>query len=134
MSRFETSVFLRRMLLADGVISGATGLLMGLGAETLQELLGVPAALLRYAGWSLVPFAILVVSLSRQEAPLRAGVIAVIGLNAAWVAASVLLLVFPGWVHPNGLGYAFILGQAGAVAVLAEMQYVGLRKSAVLAA
>jgi len=39
-----------------------------------------------------------------------------------------------GWIHPTGLGYAFILGQAGAVAVLAEMQYAGLRNASALAA
>jgi len=133
MSIFGTSLFLRRILLADGVISGATGLLMTLGAGALQELLGVPATLLRYAGLSLVPFAILVVYLSRHAVPPRSGVVAVIALNAGWVAASVLLLL-AGWVEPNGLGYTFILGQAGAVAVLAEMQYVGLRSSAALAA
>ncbi len=60
-------------------------------------------------------------------------VVAVIALNAGWVAASLLLLL-AGWVEPNGLGYAFILGQAGAVAVLAEMQYVGLRRSKALTA
>lgn len=58
---------------------------------------------------------------------------AVIALNAAWVGASVLLLLLPAW-SPTGLGYAFILVQAGAVAVLAEMQYVGLRGSSALAA
>jgi hypothetical protein len=133
MSKSGTSLFLRRILIADAVISGATGLLMAFGADALQELLGVPATLLRYAGWSLVPFAILVASLSRQEAPPRAGVLTVIGLNAAWVAASVLLLL-PGWIHPNGLGYAFVVGQAVAVGVLAEMQYAGLRRSSGLAA
>jgi len=29
-------------------------------------------------------------------------VLKIIVLNAAWVAASVLLLL-PGWIHPNGL-------------------------------
>ncbi len=106
---------------------------MAVGAVTLEEWLGVPATLLRYAGWSLVPFAILVASLASREAPPRAGVLTVVGLNAAWVAASVLLLL-PGWIHPTGLGYAFILGQAGAVAVLAEMQYAGLRNASALAA
>ncbi len=129
LSMFGTSHFLRRILLADGVISGATGLFMAFGAGTLEELLGVPATLMRYAGFALVPFAILAGSLSRPQAPSRAGVVVVIGLNAAWVAASLLLLV-PGWIHPSGLGYAFILGQAAAVAVLAEMQYGALHKAA----
>jgi len=53
----------------------------------------------------------------------------VIAINAAWVAGSVLLLL-SGRIEPNILGYAFILGQALAVAGFAEMQYVGLRKSA----
>lgn len=129
MSIFESPLFLRRILLADAAISGVTGLMMALGAGTLEALLGVPAPLLRYAGWSLVPFAILVASLARREAPPRAGVATVIALNAAWVAASVLVLL-AGWIYPNGFGYAFILGQAAAVAVLAEMQYSGLRRSA----
>ena len=133
MSIFDEPLFLRRILLADAVISGATGLLMAVGAVSLEGLLGVPATLLRYAGWSLVPFAVLVASLSRHAAPPRAGVLAVIGLNAAWVAASLLMLL-PGWIHPNGLGYAFIVGQAAAVAVLAEFQYAGLRRSSGLAA
>jgi hypothetical protein len=35
------------MLLADAFISGATGLLMFLGADVLTNLLGLPIALLR---------------------------------------------------------------------------------------
>ena len=133
MSTFDASPFLRRILLADGVISGATGALMAAGAGTLEEVLGVPAALLRFAGFVLVPFAILVVSLARQEALTRSSVLAIIGMNAAWVAASAAALLF-GWIQPNGLGYAFVIGQAAAVAVLAEMQYVGLRNVSALPA
>jgi hypothetical protein len=47
-------------------------------------------------------------------------------MNAAWVAASARALLL-GWIQPNGLGYAFVIGQAAAVAVLAGMQYAGLR-------
>ena len=42
--------------------------------------------------------------------------------------ASVLLL--SGYVAPNALGIAFVVAQALAVAVLAELQFVGLRRSA----
>jgi hypothetical protein len=129
MPPFDGSPFLRRTLVADAAISGATGLLMALGAGMLQELLGVPAALLRYAGLSLLPFAALVVYLSMRGRLPRAGVWGVILLNVAWVAASVLLLL-GGWIAPNALGFAFIVGQAVVVAVLAELQYVGLRKPA----
>jgi len=128
MSSPATSSFLRRVLVADAMISGMTGLLMVVDAGALEGMLGVPAALLRYAGLSLLPFAALVFGLSRRDSLPRAGVWAVIALNAAWVVASVWLPL-GGWISPNVLGYAFILGQALAVAVFAEMQYVGLRKS-----
>jgi hypothetical protein len=49
-------------------------------------------------------------------------------INLAWASGSVLLLV-SGRIQPSGLGHAVILGQAFAVAALAELQYVGLRKS-----
>jgi hypothetical protein len=53
----------------------------------------------------------------------------VIGINALWVADSVLLLL-GGWVNPTGLGYAFVLFQAAVVAGFADAQYLGLRRSA----
>jgi hypothetical protein len=128
MSSFGASSFLRRTLVADAAISGSTGLLMSVGAEALQGVLGVPAALLRYAGLSLLPFAALLVYLSRSDRLSRTAVWAIIGLNAAWVAGSVVLLV-SGKISPSALGAAFIVVQAVAVALFAEMQYVGLRKS-----
>lgn len=121
--------FLRRSLLADAVISGATGLLMAAGAGLLEGLLGLPAALLRYAGLGLLPFAVLVLSLAKRDPLPPASVWIVIAVNVAWVAASVMLLA-SGGVAPNGLGYAFVLGQAAAVALFADLQYVGLRRSA----
>jgi hypothetical protein len=123
------SSFLRRTLAADAAISGTTGLLMAAAAGPLQDALGVPALLLRYAGLSLLPFAALVAYLAMRGRLARAGVWSVILLNVAWVAASVLLLL-DGWIAPNALGFAFIAGQAFVVAVFAELQYVGLRRPA----
>jgi hypothetical protein len=54
----------------------------------------------------------------------------VIGLNFAWVAASALVLV-TGWIQPNTLGIAFVIVQAAAVALLAELQITGRRRPAV---
>jgi hypothetical protein len=59
----------------------------------------------------------------------RIAVWAVIGLNAVWAIDSVVLL-FTGWVQPNLLGYAFVVGQAAFVAVMAELEIIGMRKSA----
>jgi hypothetical protein len=127
MSRIDAAPFLRRILFADAVISGATGLVMATGSTTLAPVLGMPEPLLRFAGWSLVPFAMIVGALSRQQDPGRSRVAAVVAANAAWVAASAAVLVL-GLVVPNGLGYAFVIAQACSVAVLAEMQYAGLRR------
>lgn len=129
MTTQRDSRFLRRLLLTDALISGASGLLMFLGASALETVLAVPASLFRWAGISLIPFTAALLVLARNEPLPRRGVWAVIAANAAWVIASVLLLV-SGEIAPNWLGSAFILVQAVAVAVLAEMQYVGLRRAA----
>lgn len=119
--------FLRRALYADAAISGATGLLMMLGAGLLQDILGVPDSLLYYAGLSLLPFAALLVYLATRESLARPVIWAVIVYNALWAIDSILLL-FTGWVAPTALGYAFISAQAVVVAIFAELQYLGLRR------
>jgi hypothetical protein len=117
---------LYRLMLADAVISGATGLAMLLGAGVLSDLLGVPATLMRYAGVILLPFAAMVLYWSSPERLSRPKVWTVIALNLAWVAGSVALLG-AGWIEPNTLGMAFIIFQAVVVALFAELQYTGLR-------
>jgi hypothetical protein len=126
----KSNTFLRRLLLADAAISGATGVLMLAAATLLERWLALPAPLLRSAGFSLLPFAALVLYLSRRDVLPRGGVWTVIALNFAWVIGSAVLLL-AGGVEPNGLGYAFVIVQAIAVAGLAEMQYMGLRRVAV---
>ena len=49
------SSLLRRVLLTDALVSGATGLLMLSGATLLTRLLALPEPLLRYAGLVLMP-------------------------------------------------------------------------------
>ena len=126
----SNTTFLRRVLIADAAASAATGLLMLLAAGPLEQWLAIPGALLRAAGASLIPFAALVAWLALRETVSRAGVWTVIALNVLWVVDSVALL-FTGWVQPAMLGYAFVLAQAAAVAVLAELEYVGLRRATV---
>lgn len=126
------SNLLRLALIADAAASGATALLMLAGASLIAGLLGLPADLLRYAGLILVPFVAFVAYVgTRPEIP-RGAAGAIVVVNFAWVAASVALLV-SGAVAPTVLGYAFVLVQAVAVGVLAELQWIGLRRSARLA-
>jgi hypothetical protein len=119
---------LRRLLLADAVISGVTGLVMLLGAGTLHTLLDLPTGLIRYSGLVLLPFAAMVLYFSRPDQMSTARVWTVIAMNAAWVAASVLVLL-SGRIDANAFGVAFVLVQAFAVAVLAEFQYTAMRST-----
>ena len=74
----------------------------------------------------LLPYVAFVIYWATREDASRPAVWAIIVANVLWAAASALLLV-SGWVAPTALGYAFVIGQAAVVALLAELQYVGLR-------
>ena len=126
------SPFLRRVLLADAVLSGATGTLMAIAAAPLSRLLGLPSSLLLAAGVFCLGFAAFVGALAgRAHAPRGILWFVVIG-NALWAIDSVVLLV-TGWVDPTVLGIAFVLFQAAVVAVLAELQFLGLRRATLVA-
>jgi hypothetical protein len=60
------------------------------------------------------------------------GVWVVIIGNALWVAGSAFLL-FGAVIASNTMGYVFIGVQAAAVAVLAELEYFGLRQTLAVA-
>jgi hypothetical protein len=127
MSYDQSPTFLRRALILDAIASGATGLLMIAGAGLVEGLLGLPAALLRGAGLVLVPYVAFVVYAGTRDIISRSAVWTIIVANVAWAAASALLLV-SGWVSPTALGYAFVIAQAVVVALLGELQYMGLRR------
>jgi hypothetical protein len=124
------SLLLRRALLADAIFSGASALLLSLGAGALTPLLDLPQALLRETGLFLVAYTALVGWLGTRPSLPKALVAIVVAGNAAWTIASVALL-FSGWVTPNLLGEVLVAAQAIVVGVFAELQYVGLRKSEV---
>lgn len=126
--RLVVTPFLRRALLADAAISAATGVAMTVGAGALEAALGVPAWLLRTAGIAFLPFAALVwLAATRASLP-RAAVLAVIALNVLW-AVECLAVLATGWLDPTSIGVAFIVAQAVTVVVLAELQWVGLRRA-----
>jgi hypothetical protein len=124
------SMLLRRALLADAIFSGASALLLSLGAGALAPLLDLPQALLRETGLFLIAYTALVGWLGTRPSMPRALVAIVVAGNAAWTIASVALL-FSGWVTPNLLGEILVAAQAIVVGVFAELQYVGLRRSEV---
>lgn len=128
MTSIRASSLLRRVLIVDAVASGASGIAMIAFAEVLANLLQLPVDLLSEAGIVLLPFAAFVGFVASRAEPSRFAVWAIIVLNVVWVVDSIVLL-FTGWVAPNALGYAFVIAQAAGILVLAELEYVGYRKS-----
>jgi hypothetical protein len=122
------SLFLRRAIQADAIFSGVSALLLTFGAGELAPLLNLPAALLRETGLFLIAYAALVGWLGSRQSMPKALVGIVIAGNVAWTVASIALL-FSGAVAPNLLGEVFVAIQAITVGVLAELQYIGLRRS-----
>ena len=118
---------LRNVLVADGVVTGATAILMAAAAGPLDDILGLPATLLRVVGLALIPFAALVLGLGVRGTMSKPLVRLLIAANLLWVVGSIVLLL-GGWVDPTGIGIAFILIQAAAVAAFAALQYLGLRR------
>ena len=122
------SLFLRRALQADAIFSGVSAAGLTLGAGLLAPLLHLPEALLRETGLFLIGYAALVGWLGTRSSVPKALVLMVIAGNAAWTLGSIALL-FSGAVTPNLLGELFVVAQAIATGVFAELQYIGLRKS-----
>lgn len=125
-----TSGLLRTALRLDAAASGALGVLSLAAAPVLTDVLGPPVPVLVGVGAFLVVFAAgLLVLAARRPIPRPAAWTVVIG-NAGWVVASVLAAVL-GASALTGLGVAVVLVQAAAVAVLADLQWLGLRRTAV---
>jgi hypothetical protein len=122
------SVFLRRAIQADAIFSGVSAVLLTFGAGDIAPLLNLPEALLRESGLFLIAYTALVGWLGTRQTMPKALVAIVIAGNAAWTLASIALL-FSDAVMPNLLGEAAVAMQAIVVGVLAELQYIGLRRS-----
>lgn len=128
MQMFPITKYLRLVFLADAATCLATGLLMSLGANLLEQPLGLSAQLLFYAGIGLFPFAAFLIYLATRKNLSPAAVWTVIVLNLLWTADSFALLL-GGWVAPTTLGYAFVVFQACGVAIFAALEFIGLRRS-----
>jgi hypothetical protein len=123
------SRLLRLALTLDAVATSAIAMLLVTSSTALDPVLAIPARLLFYVGLALIPYGVLVAILATRPTVHRTIVWAVIAGNALWVIDSVLSIAL-GWIVPNAWGTAFVIGQALAVAMFVELQYIGLRRSA----
>jgi hypothetical protein len=125
----DTTTFLRRLLAFDAITSGAMGLKLAAGAGFLGPMLNIPVPFLREAGLILIPFAIAVGLVAFRAPTHRAAILTIAAVNALWVVASFGVLI-AGLIAPNGLGMAFVAAQAVFVALLAELQVMGVKRLA----
>lgn len=125
--RTDARSFLRSALSLDAMVTGANGLAYLALAPVVDGFLGVPAPALYAIGAFLTAFAVGVALTARQEIPHRGATALIIGSNAAWVVASVVVAA-TGAMSPTTAGTVWTLMQAGTVALFAELQFTGLRK------
>ncbi|GAD21377.1 hypothetical protein [Acidovorax sp. MR-S7] len=114
---------LRRVLWADAAAGGAMAALHLAAAEPLAGLLGLSPALLSASGWLALPFVLLAGSLALRPVPAGGALALLAAGNFLWVLASAAVL----W-DTAGWGQAYVAVQAAAVLVLAELQWMGLRR------
>ena len=123
----RTPSMLRKALWLDALSSGGMAALLLLIPGMLAPLLGLDMALLRGVGASFIPFVAFVAwTASRDRIP-RAAAGWVVGLNALWVVGC-LAIALSGWLQPTTLGTVFIVAQALFVGVMAELQFIGLKR------
>ena len=133
MNRLTVSPLLRFALRLDAVATLVSGALTCLFVSRLQSEIGTAAAPVLAVGIFMLVYGVVVGVLSTlQRLPTWAVWTVILG-NALWVIESILLSV-SGWIQPSTVGLALLLAQAAAVAAFAELQYVGLRRSAAVAA
>lgn len=117
---------LKLALLADAIASGATGLMMAVGAGVLAEFLALPESLMRYAGLFVLPYAAFVALVGLRPVISQGLARLIVALNSVWSVGSIALIAGD-WVSPNLLGVLFVTGQAAIVAAFAAVQLMALR-------
>ncbi|MCU0762642.1 MAG: hypothetical protein ACK40L_02995 [Hydrogenophaga sp.] len=118
---------LRKVLWFDAVTGVGTGAIQLSASGLLAGWLGLPVALLQGSGLAIFAFVALAAWLALQPSPSRAGLTVIVVCNFAW-ALGCLALVFGGAAGLTALGVAYLMVQAIAVLVLAELQWMGLKR------
>jgi hypothetical protein len=124
--------YLRNVLLLDGLVSGAAGIVMAAGASLLSPFLALPEQLLFWAGVVLLPWCAALVFFARRQSLSRFAMLEIVAINGLWVVASFGIMV-TGMVQPNLLGVLFVSAQALTVAMFLALQVGALRGAQVTA-
>ena len=109
---------------STGVLLGAAHLLL---TAQLADGLGLPASLLMGTGVALLGYAALAIRIASVRSMSRGLLWVLIAGNVAWGLASLVLLLGSA-VQPTLLGQGYLLVHVVSVALLAELQWMGVRR------
>ncbi len=124
----EPGAFLRHVLKADALLSAGTAVALTLGSGVLAPAAGLPQTMLLLVGIALIPWVAFLLWVATRPALPRSAVWAVIVLNLVWVLDCALLAFGIGFeATPFGRGFAAV--NALGTLLLADLQFVGLRRS-----
>lgn len=130
MSTTYIRLSLRTLLGIDAATCATMGILLILAAGPLADLTAILQPVLYWAGIALLPVAAFMMFFARRHTvPSWASILVVLG-NAGWVALSLALPVL-GFIHPNPLGWAFLVAQSAVVALLAWLEATASRQETV---
>lgn len=125
------SLFLRRALQADTLLSGLSGLIALIDAPLIANLLGFSSTAatrnVMLLGIGMLAWAALAFWVSTRPQHSRGLVFTIIEGNLLWVVGSILLLV-TGWLPLSTSGKWTVAIVADLVGLLAILQYVGWRR------
>lgn len=113
---------------ADAASCAATGALQLALTGALARMTGLPAPLLLATGVFLLAYAGAAAWMASRAIPPRRLIGLVVVGNFGWAAACVVLLAVGG-AALSPLGWAWVIAQALTVIVLAELQWMGLRRT-----
>ena len=123
----EMTPFLKRVLLLDAASCLGMAALLLPGATALAPLLGLDRSLLVGAGAALAPLGLLILWIATRRGLYLWLVALVIAGNLLWTVESFLLLTVAAGV--TAIGVTFVSGQAAIVALLAALEFVGVRRA-----
>ena len=128
-SQFARSNLLRYAVRGDAIITAATGAICLADAQPLATFLGIqPPLALQILGAVLVLYGAFLFYTAAQTQLNRRIATAAIALDLIWLIDSAILLV-AGWLPLTSAGMWTIGLIAVAVAIVAELKFVGLRRS-----
>ncbi|MBC5767440.1 hypothetical protein [Ramlibacter albus] len=127
MSLAASPRFLRHVMLADAASCAGTGALQVLLASPMSDLFNLHPTMLFGTGLFLLAYAAVAAFVGTRE-PIPRQLVALFAAgNVGWAVICIALLV-NGAIAPTTLGTAWVFAQVVVVLVLAELQWLGLKR------